>query len=369
RTKARAVRAHARGHLGRVLEALEDAQHARAGCAEAGDVRATAHASLDECALLDRASRSNEAAAAAIMARTLIIQLAGPIPRADDPERDNVALRARLAHAEGRALARIGRHRDAKGLLGVAVAFGAKLETVAGRETELDARLLLASEHVALGALDAADAELETVFTYAHASNDLPRISAAHDARALVRCARRDLDGAEADLAAAIELARELRDDALEYRARYHRGELLIWRDRLDDAVASARRAFELCAAAPVPHAGILLARVAVARGDLASLDSHLQWVATTFPDDEIPVDVRLFRDAARASLDRARSPAWDRIVAEAGTIGLTVNARLEIFLAALAGTADAAARADLRRAALALTEDPSWRARLRAAG
>jgi hypothetical protein len=184
-----------------------------------------------------------------------------------------------------------------------------------------------------------------------------------------VRGARRDLDATEADLLAAIELARELRDDALEYRARYHRAELMIWRDRLDDAAASARRAFELCSAAPIPASGVLLARVAIARADMPMLETQLAWVSTTFPDDELAAEQRIFRDAGRAVLERARPQIWDRIVTEAGTVGMPVNARLELFLAALAATADAAARADFRRAALGLTEDPGWRARLRAAG
>jgi hypothetical protein len=147
-----------------------------------------------------------------------------------------------------------------------------------------------------------------------------------------------------------------------ETACRYNLGELLIWLDRLDAAAATARHAFDLCVRhdpTPIPHVGVLCARVAVARGRFAEAREHLAWVDARWAPCDLPADIAIFRRAALAAIDAAPPAAWREIID--GSSGMTANEQLEVLAAAIASTDDA----DLRAAARVLASgDPVWAAR-----
>jgi hypothetical protein len=168
----------------------------------------------------------------------------------------------------------------------------------------------------------------------------------------------KDLAGAQQDLEASIAIARELGNGLLECHCHYNLGEMLIWIDHVDAALASAERAFELCLrdSRPIPHVGVLLARVAVARGDRSAARASLAWVASTFREDELPVDISIFRDMAAAFVDDAPLARWTSIVDRIAS--MTINEQLEVLAAATRYAGDAALLLEARRRA---ADDPVW--------
>jgi hypothetical protein len=134
--------------------------------------------------------------------------------------------------------------------------------------------------------------------------------------------ARRLLDRARADLAAARRLARELGHPMPERRATYNLAEDLHWSgDDPDRALALARRSRALAmrhVRAPAAEDALLLARILVTQDQPDETRELLRWIGAHVPRASRSDSVRILTRAIALRLAEAPPKAWHRLWSDA---------------------------------------------------
>ncbi|MET0403228.1 MAG: protein kinase [Cystobacter sp.] len=188
---------------------------------------------------------------------------------------------------------------------------------------------------------------------------------------------RGDLAGAERDLREAIALGRELGHAQVERWSVGQLAECLHWMGRDAEALGLARRAHELgvrfFGAHPVAVDAVLLARVALALGDVREARALLDWLGRHCAPEQTPPNTRALwrlveRGVHEAETGTRDAAGWHTLADEAApdTSGDELTEVLhQAAVAAWATGERAEARQWLARARDTAGASPLWRARL----
>jgi eukaryotic-like serine/threonine-protein kinase len=361
RVRARALlgRGRIRYRIDRAGDALSDLEAAERLAGTLADRHLAAEALFEQATALDwdfhyraSAERAERAAAAAA-------DLADP------------RLEARTALARGRSAWRAEHIDAAVAHLTLAAEAAAALGDV---DTRVVALLLLGPALVRAGEVERAEARFDEVLSLTAQSGDRVHQCAAHGNRMILWSARKRPDLARADLRAAVLLARQVGHPGPERVATYNLAEDLYWSGEDDsEALELARHAQFLSRrflVKPVADDAILVARIAIARGDDESARTELAWSTGAVPPDEMSPPVRVHARVIAAWLDLAAPSAWQALCDEAErTPELPGDDLIEVFyrasLAAHRNGDIALARNALERAESRLADFPTWRRRI----
>jgi eukaryotic-like serine/threonine-protein kinase len=218
-----------RSRLGRHEDALRDLRRAReiaAGSALALELM------LDEATVLDW-MREFDAAEALVRE----VERAGP----DPSSLLHVRLLAGLARAEHRRGDSEGCVRDGAQAAELALGFGD-----AGYETRVIALLMVAPDCAYLNRLDEAQAYFASCIKECEEHADLAHLMAAHNNRAILFYATKEMEPLRRDLSRAIALSREVGEPLYEYAALNNFGECELAYEAIDRAREYAERAYAL---------------------------------------------------------------------------------------------------------------------------
>jgi tetratricopeptide (TPR) repeat protein len=298
RGAALAGRGKVRYRIQRMDEALADLDAARALAATDA---ARAALDLEASTVLDWSSRYPEARARADAALAAI-------ERTGDER-----LRARYRFARGRDAFRAERWAEAIADLEAARA--------GDHETRVVAGLIAGMCLVALGRLDDAEAVFGEAIAACERRGDQLHLTVAYTNRIWLWSARGALGRAAEDLARAAGLAREIGQARLERAAEHNLAELLLWRGELAEAATRAARAhaLQLRHVEQIgPEDALLVARIAVARGDLDHARAVLARLEATCPVASWTPTSALLGRMVRLALDAAPAAAWAALIRDA---------------------------------------------------
>ena len=360
RRRTLAGRGHVRYRIQRFADALDDIRAARACAEAAGDTGPLVELLLEEATLLDWIYDIEASATCARRAR----ELAAGAPR------DATGLAARLLAAEGRTAYRREQFPAAIDLLGQAAALAAAHND---DETRVIALLLRAPSLLYAERLAEAETCYAEVVGLCEQIGDIFHLAAAHTNRQFLWMRLRRMDRAEADLTAAIRLARSLGNALVERIASHNLGELLHWSGRAGEALTHARRSAHLQHRFPdahhVPDDSLLVARVLVALARMDEARALLDDVLRRWPLAEMTPTAQMLAELLTLQLEAAPEARWRAVAARYLDIVDVVDFVLELHhaaaAAALARGADDQARAWLADANALGHRSPLWSARL----
>jgi tetratricopeptide (TPR) repeat protein len=196
-------------------------------------------------------------------------------------------LRAALDVALGRAAWRRADLDQAIRLM----ADGAAQARLAGNhDARVIALMLLGCALVQTERLDEAERCFEEVLAVCEATGDRVHACVAYGNRSFLWCVQQDLQRGLADLAKAADLARQAGHPWPERNAVANAGELLFFCGRYDEALRHVRRSRfleERFGDQPAFESAMLLARIQLARGEVAEAQRWFQWVTQTCPPGE----------------------------------------------------------------------------------
>jgi tetratricopeptide (TPR) repeat protein len=313
RMRALGGRGRMRYRLQRFHDSLADLRAARSIAEASGDAWTTVDLLLEEATALDWLKHHTPGAAIVDRLPPLIASVGDPL------------LEARYRMALGRTRFLQARIDEAMTHL----SYAAERATALGDyECRVIALLLLVMAESSAGCLDEAERHGEEVVALCQAAGDALHLGVAYINRVFLWEKRQQYDRAVADQQAAVHLARELGHAFLEKQATFNLAELLYWMGSLDEALPFAERVHSLQLRVnmdvPNPDDGVLLARIALARGDYANARIHLAWVTEHCADDLYPPWTRTLRRmielvlADKASCEPLDPWMWDELIADA---------------------------------------------------
>ncbi len=291
------------------------------------------------------------------------------IERRDDPR---LALRCTLAR--GRMHVRLGEWEAAARILRSA-AEGA--ERARDHETHVVALSMLGSALTFLDRTAEAAACFDETLARCEEVGDVLHLAATFTARVLLWLKRGEVSRMEEDLRRAISLGRELGHAQVERWSTFNLAEVLYMQGRLEEALPLARRAHELGVRFfrehPVPVDALLIARISMARGELAGAARQLQWIEAHCPPESLPPTAVMRRLVALAVREAEPGAAfaveaWRELIEEAQAYASAdemAELVLEASRAALRAGCAQQAHAWLPRARQAVEGAPLWRTRL----
>ena len=304
RSEALRGRGVARLRLGRYADAVRDLEDAGDAARSLGDSDAEVEALLDEATALDWANRW----AAAAERVELAVARAGPAP--------GPLVAARLAVGRGRTLMRAGQLEACAATLAAAADDAAALGD-AGYETRVVALLMAGHALAALGSAAEAEEVFSTAMALATARGDLLHLAAILNNRRVLSISRGDPERARRDLAAAIEIGRDLGMIGSEYVHGYNLAELEYQRGDAAAAAPQVARVVDIerrhPGATTIPVARLLAGRVAAHAGDVAAARAWLEEAeaAAARPGAAFgPWDAAL-AEMVRLAIEGAPEPAW----------------------------------------------------------
>jgi tetratricopeptide (TPR) repeat protein len=224
------------------------------------------------------------------------------------------------------------------------------------------------------------DVEAKVVFdvAIAHctATGDRLHLAVAYESRVFLWQKLGAVEKSLEDLQRCVAIARELGHAQVERMAVFNHAELLYFLGRPDEALPLARRAHELglrfFGEHPVAVDALLLARIALALGDIPEARRQLDWIQercarTLAPDCAVLLGL-VRQGVAQAEGCRFSPEAWEGLL-EAARRDSQPNELIEILLNAARSAATAGERECRERwvgEAMRLADDwPMWRAQL----
>ena len=178
--------------------------------------------------------------------------------------------------------------------------------------------------------LDRSEACFDEAISFCKSTGDDLHLGIAYSNRVMLWIRKGEVPRAIEDLRLAIARARVLGYAQIERFASFNLAEFLHWQQRPAEALAHARRAYELgqhfFATVPNPLDALLLGRIAAALGDFVEMGKHLEWIATNCNDVVLAPSARVLKQL----LERLREEhddgyvinpdldAWHRLVVDA---------------------------------------------------
>ncbi|MBI3182496.1 MAG: protein kinase [Myxococcales bacterium] len=306
RFQALAGRGKVRYRTWRLRDALDDLRAALEIARDREDAESEVDLLLEQATVLDWCNEYEEAEETAAQAASVGL---APTP----------ALEVRLRLASGRRLLRRDRFGEAIDSLAEASRRGAE---VGDHETRAVALVLLGGALAYAGRLDESAARFEEVIGLCSRTGDRLHLGVAYGNR-MVLWQRRDPDRAEEDLRRSIQIAREIGHVQLERVGQYNLAEMLLWGGHLDRAIGPALRARSLQLRhyeRPGPEDTLLVARIRLARGEVAQARDCLEWIAEHCRPTSVSPVARILCEMVELSIADTPQPeqAWQALMERA---------------------------------------------------
>lgn len=352
-----------RHHVFRVQESFSDLRAARAIFEQLGDPIGVLEQILEEATAADIAADYEASARCAEEAWQRVQTLEDPV------------LVTRCQMAMGRTHWRRSRVDDAIQALEQAAERAREQGDI---ETEILAQLLLAPALAHDGRTDESALAFDRLIEQCARSNDRFHECAAYANRMFLwlRQPERAID----DLRRAVELGRQVGNPEPEHAATYNLAELLFWLGNEDEALVLAQRCYvlQLRFFRGVSLDAILLARIHLARGEVAAARELFRWLQDECKPDRSDASVDVMFDVLLLILDTRhdeqssessdQSDKWHSLLQRA-QYGLLKEQTIEVFWwrarLALQTRQLALARQMLEQALDLLNEAPIWKNRL----
>jgi tetratricopeptide (TPR) repeat protein len=317
-----------RVRLGRHEDALKDLEGARARAHDLGAVDDEVDLLLEEATALDL-SRDNGGSAARLEAALALVKDPSPLTT------------ARIAMARSRTCCR---QLDFDGSVRIGVEAERLAESLGepGYETMMISLLIVGPMCANMGRLDEAQVYIEKAVSAARARGDMLHLAAALNNRLYLWSALHNVEGLFEDLAATLRIGREVGDPVIEIDALQNRSEIEYVLERLDDAVTSGNRALELATrlwgdqSREASSRELLLARVALYRGDHDQLRGHLERIrarlASNAPGSEMETPDRMMFGMVELASRGGTPDEWSELLERVEATGLQPLEHVEII-------------------------------------